>query len=222
MKSFIFSSSCSVYGDVSTLPVTEDTPMGEALSPYAYTKQVGERLLSDVFSGPGLSSISLRYFNPAGAHPSCELGESPISRALYLVPVITEFAAGKRNSLVINGTDYDTRDGTCVRDFIHVVDLAKAHVLALKFIEAANRDVTEVINLGLGNGVTVLEAINTFQEISTMKLDYKTGPRREGDVVSIYADYSKAKELLGWEPVFGIRDIMSTAWAWEQKRSSGY
>ncbi len=222
VKRFIFSSSCSVYGDVSVLPVTEDTPIGTALSPYAYTKQVGERLLSDVFSGPNLTSISLRYFNPAGAHPSGELGESPISAAIYLVPVITEFAAGKRNNLTINGTDYDTRDGTCVRDFIHVVDLAKAHVLALKYLEEADQETAEIFNLGFGNGVTVLEAINAFQEVSNIELKYKTGPPRKGDVVSIYADYTKAKELLGWEPEYNIKDIMSTAWAWEQKRSSGH
>jgi UDP-glucose 4-epimerase len=219
VKQFIFSSSCSVYGNVSELPVTESTSMDEAQSPYAYTKQVGERLLSDILGGTNVSSISLRYFNPAGAHQSGEIGESPINTAQNLIPVITEFAANKRTSLIIYGNDYDTRDGTCVRDYIHVVDLAKAHVLALQFLEKSVPGSSEVINLGIGDGVTVMEAIKAFESIAGIKINYEMGPRREGDVVSIYADNTKAKKLLGWEPQFGINDIMSTAWKWEQKRN---
>ncbi len=220
VKQFIFSSSCSVYGNVTELPVTESTAMAAAQSPYAYTKQVGERLLSDILGGTSVSNISLRYFNPAGAHPSGEIGESPINKALNLIPVITEFAAKKRNSLTIHGNDYDTRDGTCVRDYIHVVDLAKAHVLALQFLEKSEQGLTEIINLGIGDGVTVLEAINAFEKVASMNINYEIGPRREGDVVSIFADKTKASELLGWQPQFGISDIMSTAWKWEQKRTS--
>jgi len=222
IRQFIFSSSCSVYGNVSKLPVTELTEMSEAQSPYAYTKQVGERLLSDILTGSKVSSISLRYFNPAGAHPSTKLGESPINVALNLIPVITEFAAGKRKNLIINGNDYDTRDGTCVRDYIHVVDLAKAHVLALQYLEKSEEGINEIINLGIGDGVTILEAIEAFETVADMKINYEIGPRRDGDVVSIYADNTKAKKLLGWEPQFGINDIMSTAWKWEQKRTNGY
>lgn len=217
---FIFSSSCSVYGNVIELPVTESTAMNEAQSPYAYTKQVGEKLLSDILGGGDVSSISLRYFNPAGAHPSGEIGESPINAALNLVPVITEFAAKKREKLIVNGDGYDTRDGTCVRDYIHVVDLAKAHVLALQFLEKSEQGVNEIINLGIGDGVTVLEAIQAFEEAAGMKINYEIGPPREGDVVSIYADNTKARQLLGWEPQYGINEIMLTAWQWEQKRTS--
>ncbi|MDH3651452.1 MAG: UDP-glucose 4-epimerase GalE [Saprospiraceae bacterium] len=220
VKDLIFSSSCSVYGNPSVLPVTEDTPMGIAESPYAHTKQVSEEIMRNFSaSHPDFRFIFLRYFNPAGAHDSILMGESPTNEALNLVPVITETAMGKRSQMWIFGDDYDTRDGTCVRDFIHVMDLAAAHTLSLNRMTSTDTTGLEIFNLGTGRGITVKEAIQSFERISNVTLNYKVGPRREGDVISIYSDYTQAAKLLGWKPQRGIDEIMDTAWKWEQVRS---
>ena len=215
----IFSSSCSVYGNTKKLPVTEKTPLQETESPYAFTKVIGEKMAQDFIKvNPDKKAILLRYFNPAGAHPSNFIGESS-PKMLNLVPVITACAAGKIPELKVFGNDYDTRDGSCVRDYIHVCDLANAHTLALqKCISDSLSKSCEIINLGIGEGVTVLEAINAFEKISETKLNYKIEARRAGDVVAVYADNTKAKTQLGWKPKYNIEDIMRTAWAWEQKK----
>lgn len=217
----IFSSSCSVYGNASELPVTESTPRQEAESPYARTKQIGEDILQDLTKVDSrINAILLRYFNPAGAHESARIGEDPSNPATNLVPVITETAAGKRAELVVFGNDYPTRDGSNVRDYIHVMDLANAHTKALQYLlEKRNTDRCEIFNLGIGEGVTVLEAIQAFERATGAKLNYRIGPRRPGDVVAIYANLDKATRLLGWVPQRNIDDIMRTAWAWEQVRS---
>lgn len=220
VKHFIFSSSCSVYGNVKTLPVTEETPLSEAESPYARTKQVGEMIIQDFAkSKPSTNAVILRYFNPAGAHPSGEIGEVSWGRPIYLVPVITDTALGKRKSMTVFGTDYDTRDGSCIRDYIYILDLAHAHTKAIQFLEQAKNDSNcEVFNLGMGEGVTVLEAINAFEKETGVKLNYTLGERRAGDVVAVYADTKKANTVLGWTPQYTIEDIMRTAWAWDQKQ----
>jgi UDP-glucose 4-epimerase len=214
----IFSSSCSVYGNVSQLPVNEDTPLPKAESPYAYTKQIGEIMISDFCrANPGFNAISLRYFNPVGADPSGFNGESPLNKPNNLVPVITNTAIGKMPKVVVFGGDYPTRDGTCVRDYIHVTDIADAHIRALDLLlQKKNASGYEVFNLGTGNGVSVLEAINAFEKVSGLKLNYEIGPRRDGDVVAIYSDSSKAEKILGWKCRFNIEDMMSTAWNWEK------
>lgn len=222
VQQLIFSSSCSIYGNAEEAKVKETTPMGEAQSPYARTKQFGEQMLRDIgqhFSH--LNTVLLRYFNPAGAHPSALLGEAPINKASNLVPVITETAIGRRNKMKVFGNDYPTRDGSNVRDYIHVMDLARAHTLALDYLlKHKNEENLEVYNLGIGEGVTVLEAIQAFEKTTGEKLNYEIGPRRPGDVVAIYSDYQLAAERLGWKPQYGIEDIMRTAWAWEQKRTT--
>jgi UDP-glucose 4-epimerase len=217
----IFSSSCSVYGNANVLPVTESTPWQEAESPYARTKQMGEQIIRDVVRAfPHIKAVLLRYFNPAGAHESALIGEAPLNEASNLVPVITETAIGKRREAVVFGADYPTRDGSCIRDYIHVMDLAHAHTLALRYlIEGRDSHDVEVFNLGIGQGVTVLEAIKAFEAVAGMKLNYTIGERRAGDVVAIYSDYARAKALLGWAPRRDIKDIMRDAWAWEQARS---
>ncbi len=220
-KNLIFSSSCSVYGNAQELPVTENTPLQEAESPYARTKQMGEQIIRD-FSRihPKHKSILLRYFNPAGAHESAKIGESPGNKASNLVPVITETAIGKRPEMTVFGDDYNTRDGSCIRDYIHVMDLANAHTKALQYLlEDRNESNCEVFNLGIGEGVSVLEAINAFMKVTGQPLQYRIGERRPGDVVAIYANNDKAAERLGWEPQRDINDIMRTAWAWEKERS---
>lgn len=219
VPNIIFSSSCSVYGNATELPVTESTPFQEAESPYARTKQMGEKIIEDFTKvAKGVRAISLRYFNPAGAHESAKIGESPRNKASNLVPVITETAIGKRASMTVFGTDYDTRDGSCVRDYIHVMDLAAAHTACLRYLMAGkNAHSNEIFNVGIGDGVTVLEAINAFEKVTGQKLNYIKGPRRAGDVVSIYANRDKAERLLGWKPVRGIEEIMRSAWAWQQK-----
>ena len=219
VKNFIFSSSCTVYGQATDLPVTETTEMKEAESPYGRTKQIGEQILKDLSTHTDINVLSLRYFNPAGAHPTTYIGESARTPALNLVPVITETAAGKRKVCMVFGDDYDTRDGSCVRDYIHVVDLADAHQLSVEYLlQKRNEASYEVFNLGIGEGVSVLEAISAFEKISGEKLNYKIGPRRPGDVVAIYSNYKKAKDRLGWHPQYDVEDIMRTAWDWEQKR----
>lgn len=217
----IFSSSCSVYGNAKELPVTEATQRQEAESPYARTKQIGEDILKDfALMNPKANLVALRYFNPAGAHESACIGESPSNIANNLVPVITETAIGKRTEVVIFGDDYDTRDGSCIRDYIHVMDLARAHVLALQYTTQHRNDENyELFNLGIGEGVSVLEAVHAFEKANRVKLRYRIGQRRPGDVVAIYANNDKAKTRLGWQPTRGIESIMRSAWEWEKKRS---
>ncbi len=219
INNFIFSSSCTVYGQATDLPVTEKSPIREAESPYGRTKQIGEMILEDMALYSEIQVISLRYFNPAGAHPSGLLGEAPRVKALNLVPVITETAAGKRSECMVFGDDYDTRDGSCVRDYIHVLDLADAHTKAVEYLLTGQQEHSyEVFNLGIGEGVTVLEAIKAFEKVSDIKLNFRIGPRRPGDVISIYANNDRAFQRLQWRPRYTIEDIMQTAWLWEQRR----
>jgi UDP-glucose 4-epimerase len=213
---FVFSSSCTVYGNPDTIPVTEETPPKPAESPYGYTKQMGEQIVSETFKHSVSTAVLLRYFNPVGAHPSGFIGELPVGKPQNLVPAITQTAIGKIPQLTVFGNDYPTRDGSCVRDFIHVCDLAHAHTLALDYlISLKNFSPCEVYNLGSGNGVTVLEAIKAFEKVSETKLNYKIGPRRSGDVVAIYANNDKAKAFLGWEAKLDLEEMMRTAWQWE-------
>lgn len=215
---FVFSSSCSVYGNAAEIPVTEQTTLMPPESPYAATKQMGEQIVSDFSKSTGTACILLRYFNPAGAHPSTIIGEMPLGKPSNLVPVITQTAIGRIPKMIVFGTDYDTRDGSCIRDFIHVCDLAHAHTLALKYLEQQkNNNSCEVFNLGTGNGVTVLEAIAAFEKASNVKLNYEKGPRRPGDVIAIFANNDWAKKQLGWETKYGLNEIMKTAWDWELK-----
>lgn len=218
---FIFSSSCTVYGNIETLPVSEETPFGKPACPYALTKQVGEKMIQDMASQSNINFVLLRYFNPAGAHESGVIGEYLHTKGNHLVPVITQVAAGIRPKLTINGTDYPTRDGTGLRDFIHVMDIANAHSLALNSsIEGKFKNKIEVFNLGTGRGITVLEAVKCFEETNHLKLNYKLGPRREGDIVAIYASNEKAKKILEWTPKHTLSDIMRTAWNWQLKMRS--
>jgi len=214
---FIFSSSCSVYGDTKDLPVTEDTKLQKAASPYGHTKQVGEEMLRFYCDlRKNFNAVLLRYFNPVGAHMSGKIGEWPINKPSNLVPIITQTAAGL-NSLFVHGSDYPTRDGSCIRDYIHVSDIARAHVKALDMlIEGRNKENCLTYNLGTGSGVSVLEAIRAFEKVSGITLEYQLGPRRPGDVIEIYANNQKAKTDLGWEPIHGIDDMMLSAWKWQQ------
>jgi UDP-glucose 4-epimerase len=215
---FIFSSSCTVYGSPDKIPVTEESPIKPAESPYGATKQMGEEIVKDATKTGGYQSILLRYFNPVGAHPSALIGELPLGKPENLVPAITQTAVGKIKELVVYGDDYDTRDGSCIRDYIHVCDIAHAHTLALQhLIENKNVGQCEVYNLGTGNGVSVLEAIHAFEKVSTEKLNYRIGPRRPGDIVAIYANNSLAKEKLNWDPKYSLDQMMSTAWKWQLK-----
>ncbi|MEQ8688368.1 MAG: UDP-glucose 4-epimerase GalE [Imperialibacter sp.] len=221
VKKIVFSSSCTVYGTPTEIPVKETTPLGKTESPYGATKQMGEQIIRDfVVSNPGFKAVLLRYFNPAGAHPSGLIGEQPIGRPQNLVPAITQSAIGKLQGMQVYGSDYPTRDGSCIRDFIHVCDLAQAHRLALEFMmEGRNSVPVETFNLGTGTGVTVLEAIHAFERASGKKLEYKIVARRPGDIVAIYANNDKAADLLGWRPKYSLDEIMRTAWAWEQNLS---
>jgi UDP-glucose 4-epimerase len=221
IPNLIFSSSCSVYGNTEVLPVTEMTPRQEAESPYGRTKQIGEDILFDLAkTDSSMATILLRYFNPAGAHESAFIGESPANPASNLIPVITEAAANKRPPLTVFGTDYPTRDGSCIRDYIHVMDLAHAHTLALQYLlDKKNEEQCSVFNLGIGEGVSVLEALTAFEDETKVRAPFVLGNRRPGDVVEIYADYQKAAEILGWNPSRSIRDIMRTAWEWEKVKN---
>ncbi len=215
---FVFSSSCTVYGNPDVIPVTEATPPKPAESPYGYTKQMGEQIINEFSKASHSQSILLRYFNPVGAHPSVAIGELPIGKPNNLVPVITQTAIGKLPQLTVFGDDYPTRDGSCLRDFIHVCDIAHAHTLALEFlIKGKTNKRCEVFNLGTGNGVTVLEAIKAFEEVSGQKLNYVIGPRRSGDVVAIYANNDYARTQLNWDIKFSLNDMLGTAWKWEQR-----
>src|SRR5258708_15255146 len=216
---FVFSSSCTVYGNPDEIPVTEMTPPKPAESPYGYTKQMGEQIINE-FSKAATHTkcILLRYFNPVGAHPSILIGEMPIGRPANLLPAITQTAIGKLPMLTVYGDDYPTRDGSCIRDFIHVCDIAHAHTLSLPYMLDKNiSKKCEVYNLGTGDGVTVLEAIKAFEKVSSVKLNYQIGPRRSGDVMAIYANNDLARKQLGWQLQYKLEDMMSTAWKWEQK-----
>jgi UDP-glucose 4-epimerase len=216
VKHFIFSSSCTVYGNPDHIPVTEQTALQPAASPYGATKQMGESIVRDTAFTHPLSTILLRYFNPVGAHPSTAIGELPIGRPQNLVPAITQTAIGKLDKMMVHGADYDTRDGSCIRDYIHVCDIAHAHTLALQFSIKENKNNScEVFNLGTGNGITVLEAIKAFEKVSGVALNYAIGPRRAGDIVAIYANNDYAKTKLGWNPKYDLDAMMKTAWDWE-------
>ena len=217
--SFIFSSSCTVYGQADEMPITESAPVKQAESPYGNTKQMGEEIIADTCKvNTNLNAIALRYFNPMGAHPSVMIGELPIGVPQNLVPFITQTGAGLREELSVFGDDYPTPDGTCVRDYIYVVDLAKAHVLALKrLLEGKNSDNYEVFNVGTGKGSTVLEVIKSFEKVSGKKLNYKIVDRRAGDITTAYADTTKANEVLGWKSQYSLDEAMKSAWDWEQK-----
>lgn len=219
IANFVFSSSCSVYGNSSELPVTEYTPIQKAESPYAHTKQIGEDIIHNFCNtNPGQKSILLRYFNPIGAHPSANIGEIPIDQPNNLVPFITQTAIGKQDQLTVFGNDYDTRDGSCIRDYIHVCDIAHAHTQALQYLlNKENESNVEVFNLGTGIGVSVLEVIEAFEKVSGKKLNYTIGPRRSGDVVAVYADNTKANVHLGWKCQYTLEDAMLSAWNWELK-----
>jgi len=217
VRHFVFSSSCSVYGNTDVLPVTESVPFQNAESPYARTKQMGENICEHFsVANPGFKIILLRYFNPVGAHESCLIGEYNEAPE-NLVPVITKTAIGIRPKMTVFGTDYDTRDGSCIRDYIHVSDIAHAHTLAInKSIEGSLDSDCEVFNLGTGNGVSVLELITAFEKTAHIKLNFEIGPRRPGDVISIYANSQKAKNKLGWKPKYDVDKMMETAWRWEK------
>jgi UDP-glucose 4-epimerase len=215
VSNLIFSSSCTVYGAATDLPVTESTQIQKAESPYGTTKILGEEIINDFAKHKEFKSILLRYFNPVGAHPSAKIGELPLGVPNNLVPYITQTAAGLRKELTVFGDDYNTEDGTCVRDYIHVVDLAKAHVKALSYCGEMSQRV-DVFNVGTGKGNTVLEVINTFEQVNGVKLNYKVGPRRGGDIEQIYADTTKVNNLLGWSAQYDIADMMKHAWAWQQ------
>ena len=219
IPNFVFSSSCTVYGNPDSVPVTEETPEKPAESPYGATKQMGERIIKDfVAAEKNIATILLRYFNPVGAHPSILIGELPLGRPQNLVPAITQTAIGKLPQMQVHGGDYPTRDGSCVRDYIHVSDIAHAHTLALQYLQdGRNKTKCDIFNLGSGNGVTVLEAIQAFEKVSGQKLNYKVGPRRPGDVVAIYANNNYAVQTLGWHLSYNLDDMMSTAWQWEVK-----
>lgn len=215
---FIFSSSCTVYGQAEKMPITEDASVQPAMSPYGNTKQIGEEIITDVAKVSAIKSILLRYFNPIGAHPSAEIGELPIGVPQNLVPFITQTGIGLRQELSVYGDDYPTPDGTAIRDYIHVVDLAKAHVVALqRLVENKNLDKVETFNLGTGTGSSVLEVITAFEKVSGKKLPYKIVGRREGDITSAYANTDKANNVLGWRAQSTLEESLASAWKWEQK-----
>jgi UDP-glucose 4-epimerase len=215
---FIFSSSCTVYGQAEKMPITEDASIQTAMSPYGNTKQIGEEIITDTTKVTNINSILLRYFNPIGAHSSAEIGELPIGVPQNLVPFITQTGLGLRNELSVYGDDYPTPDGTCIRDYIHVVDLAKAHVIALKrLLDKKNLAKVETFNLGTGTGSSVLEVIRAFEKVSGQKLPYKIVARREGDITSAYANTDKANNVLGWKAQSTLEEAMESAWKWEQK-----
>ena len=218
VQNLIFSSSCTVYGIAEDLPVTEDTPIKSAESPYGTTKIIGEEIIQDYAKHKNIKTILLRYFNPVGAHPSAQIGELPNGVPSNLVPYITQTAAGIREQLVIHGNDYNTSDGTCVRDYIHVVDLAKAHVKAMTFADKMSSSV-DVFNVGTGNGSTVLEVVQAFEERCEVSLNYRIGPRRDGDVEQIFADTQKINQVLQWQAEYDLYDMMYHAWMWQKSIS---
>ena len=219
-KNLVFSSSCTVYGTPDALPVTEQSAVKEAISPYGYTKQVSEIIIRDtVKADKTLSAIALRYFNPIGAHPSAKIGELPIGVPANLIPFVTQTAAGIRKELVVFGNDYNTPDGSNIRDYIHVVDLARAHVKTLEYL-ANNEQLYDVVNVGTGHGNSVLEVVEAFQKVTGESLNYRIGERREGDVEQVYASVDKSKEMLGWEAEFTMEQALEDAWRWQQSLES--
>lgn len=222
VKGIVFSSSCTVYGEPDCNPIDESAPIKPATSPYGNTKQISEEIIQDyVHSGAPIKSIILRYFNPIGAHPSAKIGELPRGVPQNLVPYLTQTAAGIRKELTVFGDDYDTPDGSCIRDYIDVTDLAKAHVIAMKrMLENSDTDKVEIFNLGTGRGLSVLELINSFERATGVKVPYKIGNRREGDIEKIWADPKKANEVLGWKAEAVIDDTMRNAWAWQCRLSN--
>ena len=221
VKSFIFSSSCTVYGEPDQLPVTEDSPVKPANSPYGNTKQIGEEVIRETVEvNEGLQAISLRYFNPVGAHESAKIGEFPSGTPNNLMPYLLKVVAGELEELSVFGDDYDTPDGSCIRDYIHVVDVARAHVVALdRLLQSNQKDRYEVFNLGTGTGYSVLDLIKTFERSTGLRVRYKVVDRRPGDVVKIYADTSYANQELGWKTEFTLEDMLTSAWAWQQELS---
>lgn len=218
IENFIFSSSCTVYGEPDKLPINESAPIKKATSPYGNTKQISEEILNDSCKVSNLKSIALRYFNPIGAHDSSKIGELPLGIPQNLVPFITQTAAGLRDQLSVFGDDYPTKDGSCIRDYIHVVDLAKAHVVALeRLLKNRNSNQFETFNIGTGKGSSVLEVVNAFEKITHQKLNYKIVDRRVGDVISVYADTKKANEVLGWKAENSMEDSLLSSWNWEKK-----
>jgi len=218
VKSLVFSSSCTVYGQPDILPVTEDAPIKPALSPYGNTKQICEEIIRDtVASSEGLHAILLRYFNPIGAHPSALIGELPLGVPQNLIPFVTQTAAGIRECLTVFGKDYNTPDGSCIRDYINVTDLAKAHVIAVKRMENDKQDTNvEVFNIGTGRGTSVFEIVNIFEKVTGVKLNYKVGPRREGDIEKVWADPSRANNVLGWKAEKTMDETIASAWKWQK------
>jgi UDP-glucose 4-epimerase len=215
---FIFSSSCTVYGQAEKMPITENAPIQTAMSPYGNTKQIGEEIITDTAKVTNINAILLRYFNPIGSHPSAEIGELPLGVPQNLVPFITQTGMGLRKELSVYGDDYPTADGTAVRDYIHVVDLAKAHVIALKrLLDKKNLEKVETFNLGTGTGSSVVEVIQAFEKVSGKKLPYKIVGRREGDITEAYANTDKANTVLGWKAQSTLEEAMASAWKWEQK-----
>lgn len=217
VTNFVFSSSCTVYGEADKLPLTENSPVKPAVSPYGSTKQMGETIIKDAtLASRNLKSSSLRYFNPIGAHPSALIGELPMGRPSILVPFLTQTVAGWHKELIVNGNDYPTPDGTNIRDYIHVVDLAKAHVKALGHLSKQKVSYYDIFNLGTGKGSSVLEVIKTFEKVTGKKVPYRIGPRRTGDIIANYADASKAKKILGWQAELTMADALKDAWRWQQ------
>lgn len=217
-KNIIFSSSCTVYGQADVLPITENAPIKPAESPYGNTKQIGEEILFDTTKATALKAIALRYFNPIGAHKSALIGELPLGVPQNLIPFVTQTAAGIRKELSVFGDDYPTPDGTAVRDYIHVVDLANAHVKAVeRLVNSEQNEAFETFNIGTGKGTSVLEVIKTFEKVNHIKLNYKIVGRRAGDITAAYADTTKANKVLGWEAKQSLEDALISAWKWQQK-----
>ena len=220
VKGIIFSSSCTVYGQpkLENLPVKEDCPHQKATSPYGNTKEINEQIITDyIHSGANIKSIVLRYFNPIGAHPSAEIGELPNGVPNNLIPFVTQTAMGIRKELTIFGNDYSTPDGTCIRDYIYVVDLAKAHVAAMRRVLDEETEALEFFNIGTGKGNSTLEIVNTFEKAIGVKLNWKFGPRREGDIEEIYGNVEKANKVLGWKAEAKLDDVLRSAWKWQEK-----
>jgi len=220
VKGIIFSSSCTVYGQPSeeNLPVTEEAPIQKALSPYGNTKQINEEIIQDyIHSGAAIKAVILRYFNPIGAHPSAEIGELPNGVPMNLIPFVTQTAIGIRKELKIFGNDYNTPDGTCIRDYIYVVDLAKAHVKAMERVLDTDSEAIEVFNIGTGTGLSTLQVVEGFEKATGVKLNWKYAPRREGDIEKVWGNVDKANKVLGWKAEANIEDVLRSAWKWQKK-----
>lgn len=218
VQNFVFSSSCTVYGEPDVLPISESAPVKQPESPYGNTKKISEDILRDCSKAYDINVIALRYFNPVGAHDSALIGEYPLGKPNNLMPIITQSAIGKLDGFSVFGTDYDTPDGSCIRDYIHVVDLAHAHVIAIeRMANNQNKSKYEVFNIGTGLGISVLQMVNAFEKITGIKLKYKLDNRRPGDVVKVFADTNLANTELGWKSTLGLDEMISSSWAWEQK-----